>query len=50
VLINLITNASDAMNQQSGIITLTTGLVEADASDFEACPGPGNCAAVLRVL
>ena len=38
VLINLITNASDAMNQQSGIITLTTGLVEADASDFEGLP------------
>jgi CheY-like chemotaxis protein len=38
VLMNLITNASDAMNQQSGIITLTTGLVEATAADFEGLP------------
>ncbi len=38
VLMNLITNASDAMNQKSGVITLTTGYVEATAADFEGLP------------
>jgi PAS domain S-box-containing protein len=42
VLMNLIINASDAMNQQSGMITLTTGLVEANASDFEGLPLAGE--------
>jgi CheY-like chemotaxis protein/two-component sensor histidine kinase len=35
VLMNLITNASDAMNQQRGVISLTTGVVEARAADFQ---------------
>lgn len=38
VLMNLITNASDAMNQQSGVITLTTGIVGARAADFADLP------------
>jgi PAS domain S-box-containing protein len=38
VLMNLITNASDAMNQQSGVITLTTGMVGARAVDFAGIP------------
>jgi PAS domain S-box-containing protein len=38
VLMNLITNASDAMNQKSGAITLTTGVIEAHAVDFEGGP------------
>jgi PAS domain S-box-containing protein len=39
VLMNLITNASDAMNQRSGVITLTTGMVGARAADFAGVPG-----------
>lgn len=38
VLMNLITNASDAMNQKSGTITLTTGVIEAHAADFQGVP------------
>jgi signal transduction histidine kinase/CheY-like chemotaxis protein len=38
VLMNLITNASDAMHQKSGEITLTTGVIEAHAADFEGVP------------
>jgi PAS domain S-box-containing protein len=42
VLMNLITNASDAMNQKSGEITLTTGIVEAQAADFKGVPWAGE--------
>jgi PAS domain S-box-containing protein len=38
VLMNLITNASDAMNRQSGTITLTTGVVQVNAADFKDLP------------
>jgi PAS domain S-box-containing protein len=38
VLMNLITNASEAMNQQRGVITLTTGIAEAHAADLEGVP------------
>jgi PAS domain S-box-containing protein len=38
VLMNLITNASDAMNQKSGAITLTTGVIAAHAIDFDGVP------------
>ncbi|QJW94019.1 hybrid sensor histidine kinase/response regulator [Frigoriglobus tundricola] len=31
VVMNLITNASDAIGERSGVITLTTGLIDADA-------------------
>ena len=34
VLMNLITNASDALGDSSGTITITTGLMEASASDL----------------
>jgi len=42
VVMNLITNASDAMNQKSGTITLTTGVIEARAADFAAVPWAGE--------
>ena len=47
VLMNLITNASDAMGDDGGVITVTTGLLEADTSylattfvDWNLPPGP----------
>jgi signal transduction histidine kinase/CheY-like chemotaxis protein len=38
VVMNLITNASDAMELKRGIITLTTGIIKARAADFEGVP------------
>jgi PAS domain S-box-containing protein len=38
VVMNLITNASDAMELKRGVITLTTGIVKARASDFAGVP------------
>jgi len=42
VVMNLITNASDSMEQRSGIITLSTGIVEARATDFSDVPWAGE--------
>jgi PAS domain S-box-containing protein len=47
VVMNLITNASDAIGARSGVITLTTGLIDADArylSEIQAAEGlaPGR--------
>jgi PAS domain S-box-containing protein len=46
VVMNLITNASDAIGNKSGIISLSTGVVDADEEFFAACqvhenPKPG---------
>jgi PAS domain S-box-containing protein len=38
VFMNLITNASDAMELKRGVITVTTGIIEARAADFEGVP------------
>lgn len=34
LLLNLITNASEAIGEKSGIITLTTGVMDCDAKYF----------------
>jgi len=38
IVMNLVVNASEAIGQHHGLITLTTGLIHPDASTFAGCP------------
>ncbi len=37
IVMNLVINASEAIGQRPGLVTLTTGLIQADASTFAGC-------------
>jgi signal transduction histidine kinase len=38
IVMNLVINASEAIGQRAGLITLTTGLIQPDATTFSGCP------------
>ena len=38
IVMNLVVNASDAIGQRPGLITLTTGLIQPDPTTFANCP------------
>jgi len=38
IVMSLVINASEAIGQRAGLITLTTGLIQPDASTFSGCP------------
>jgi len=38
IVMNLVTNASEAISQRSGVITLTSGVIKPDATTFSDCP------------
>ena len=38
IVMNLVINAREAIGQRAGLITLTTGLIQPDATTFSGCP------------
>jgi CheY-like chemotaxis protein len=49
VVMNLITNASDAIGERSGVITVTTGLIDADARYLREIQAPDDLPAARYV-
>ena len=46
IVMNLVINASEAISQRSGVITLTSGVIQPDATTFANCPyAPSKLAA-----